>query len=307
MPLTSSDISGLLLPGLKTAFFNTFQEGAHQWMDVATMIPSEKDTEHYAWLGATPTVTEFLDERKPGDMSEYDYFIKNRTWESTIAVDRTALEDDQYGQIAVRVKQMASDANTALDLLTYGALGNGFTGVCYDGLSFFNAAHPLGKLAPVGAVTQSNMGTDALSSASLQAAITQMMRYQNDQGRPMGVIPDRLVVPPELYWEAATLLNSAFYPDVLTTSNQALGINPLKGLLSLTTSPYLADTNNWFLLDTKRVVKAIIMQMRKEFEFEALEQNSETGFLRDKFYYGVRARYNVGYGDWRSAFGSNAG
>ena len=220
---------------------------------------------------------------------------------------RQALEDDQYGQIAIRVKQMAGTANVALDQLVFGVLGGGFVNPCYDSLPFFSAAHPLSKAGAGAPGTQSNMDTAVLSAVSLQAAITQMMRYQNDQGRPMGVVPDVLVIPPELYWEATQLLNSAFFPDPASPGNQDLAMNPLKGLLRLVTSPFLVDTMNWYLLDTKRVVKATILQMRKEFEFEALEQNSETGFLRDTFYYGVRARFNVGYGDWRAAFGANVG
>lgn len=297
MPMTTGDISALLLPGLKTAFFGTFEEMGHQYQDISTLIPSDKDTEHYAWLGALPGVNEFLDERRVGDLKEYEYFIKNKTWESTISVDRAAIEDDQYGQLAIRAKQMGASGAQHLDLLTYGMLEGGFVNPCFDGAAFFGPHTQ-------GGITQVNRAGDALSAASLQAAITKMMRFQDDQGRPMGVIPDKLVVSPENFFEATVLLNSAFYPDLVTTASQELAMNPLKGLLSLTVSPYLASPNNWYLLDTKRVVKAVILQMRKDFEFEALEQNSETGFLKDVFYYGVRARYNAGYGDWRAAFGS---
>ena len=297
MPMTTGDISALLLPGLKTAFFGTFEEMGHQYQDISTLIPSDKDTEHYAWLGALPGVNEFLDERRVGDLKEYEYFIKNKTWESTISVDRAAIEDDQYGQLAIRAKQMGASGAQHLDLLTYGMLEGGFVNPCFDGAAFFGPHTQ-------GGITQVNRAGDTLSAASLQAAITKMMRFQDDQGRPMGVIPDKLVVSPENFFEATVLLNSAFYPDLVTTASQELAMNPLKGLLSLTVSPYLASPNNWYLLDTKRVVKAVILQMRKDFEFEALEQNSETGFLKDVFYYGVRARYNAGYGDWRAAFGS---
>jgi len=297
MPMTTGDISALLLPGLKTAFFGTFEEMGHQYQDISTLIPSDKDTEHYAWLGALPGVNEFLDERRVGDLKEYEYFIKNKTWESTISVDRAAIEDDQYGQLAIRAKQMGASGAQHLDLLTYGMLEGGFVNPCFDGAAFFGPHTQ-------GGITQVNRAGDALSAASLQTAITKMMRFQDDQGRPMGVIPDKLVVSPENFFEATVLLNSAFYPDLVTTASQELAMNPLKGLLSLTVSPYLASPNNWYLLDTKRVVKAVILQMRKDFEFEALEQNSETGFLKDVFYYGVRARYNAGYGDWRAAFGS---
>ena len=299
MPMTEGDISGLLLPGLKTAFFNTFAEQAHLYQQIATVIPSDKAQEHYAWLGALPGVNEFVDERKLADMTEYDYFIQNKKWESTISIDRAALEDDQYGQLAMRAKQMASTANQHLDLITFGLLATGFSQKCFDNTPFFGTHVQ-------GGISQTNTSSDALSATSLQTAITAMMRFKDDQGRPMGVMPDLLVVAPENYWEAYTLMHSAFYPDAVISANQDLGANPLKDMLRILPSPYLPSATNWFLLDTKRVVKAIILQMRKEFEFQALEQNAETGFLRDVFLYGVRARYNVGFGDWRSAFGSSA-
>lgn len=296
MTLVKSDIPQLLTAGLKTAFFQTFGETPAQWDKIATMIVSDKDTEQYAWLGALPGLREFVDERQPGDLKPYSYAIKNRTWESTISIDRTALEDDQYGQIALRIRQMASVAKQHLDTIVFGLLASGFSGSGYDGVPFFGT-HTQGS-------AQNNKGTDVLSSASLQAAITAMMRFTDDQGRPAAVRPDILVVPPELYWEASTLLNSALYPDPLVTANQELSANPLQGLLTLVTTPYLTDSNDWFLLDTKRVVRAVVLQMRKPFEFEALEGSSENGFLRDQYLYGVRARYNVGFGDWRAAFGA---
>jgi phage major head subunit gpT-like protein len=48
----------------------------------------------------------------------------------------------------------------------------------------------------------------------------------------------------------------------------------------------------------------VIFQSRVPVEFAALEGESESGFMRDQYFYGVRARYNVGYGLWQSAFGS---
>ena len=298
MALTSSDIAGLLTPGLKTAFFGTFDQMGHQYRDIATVIPSDKESEHYAWLGAVPLVNEFTDERKAGDFREYDYTIKNKTWESTISVDRAAIEDDQYGEVAMKARSMGQAAVQHLDLITYGQLSNGFTAPCFDGTPYFGQ-HQQGT-----GPAQSNTGDGALTAFSLQEAITAMMRYTDDRGRPMGIMPDRLVVPPELYWDAAALLNSAFYPGDVTQAAQNLSVNTLKGLLTLTCSPYLNDPANWYLIDSKRVVKPVILQMRKDFDFEALEQNSETGFMRDVFYYGVRARYNVGFGDWRAAYGS---
>ncbi len=305
MAIVKSDIPGLLRAGLKTTFFQTFTETAANWDKVTTLIMSDKDTEQYAWLGALPGVREFLDERMAQDMGSYSYAIQNRTWESTIAVDRTVLEDDLYGQIALRIKQMAMVAKTHLDTITFGLLNAGFVNPCYDGLPFFGS-HPTGSVAGVGG-PQINKGTDGLSAQSLQAAITQMMRFTDDQGQPAGVMPNLLVIPPELYWEALQLLNSTFYPDPMPVGSWELGNNPLKGMLTVLTTPYISSQANWFLMDTRRVVKALVLQMRKDFEFSALEGNSEEGFMRDQYLYGVRARYNVGYGDWRAAFGAQVG
>ncbi len=102
---------------------------AAQWDKIATTIPSDKDTEQYAWLGALPGMREFVDERQPGDLKPYDYAIKNKTWESTISVDRAALEDDQYGQIALRVRQMATVAKSHVDSIVFGLLAGGLRAV----------------------------------------------------------------------------------------------------------------------------------------------------------------------------------
>lgn len=297
MTLVSSDIPKLLLAGLKTAFFEQMAQPGALWDQVATLVPSDKDGEQYAWLGALPGVSEFVDERKIAEFPhEYDYAIRNKTWESTLAVDRTALEDDLYGQIALRVKGMAQSARQHLDLIVFGLLQQGFSSPCYDGQPLFGT-HVQGG-------AQTNKGTAALSADALQTAITAMLRLKNDQGRPAGIMPNVLVVPPELQWEARQLLTSTFYPDPVAGANQLLADNPLKGLLKVLTCPYLDNPTNWFLLDTSRVVRALVLQMRKGFEFEALERNSENGFMRDQYLYGVRARYNAGFGDWRCAYGA---
>ena len=294
MTLVKTDISPLLTAGLKTAFFESYETAPVQWEQLVTVIPSDKDKETYAWLGALPGMREFVDERQPGALTAYAYAIVNKTWESTLAIDRTAIEDDLYGQIALRVKSLGAQAKRHLDELVFGLLAQGFTTMSYDGALMFGTHG-----------AQTNKGTDTLTAVSLQAAWTQLMKLQDDQGKPAGIRPDLLVVPPDLQWEAMQILNSDYYPDPVT--GQDLAANPLKGSLKIAVTPYLPNAANWFLLDTSRVVRPLVLQMRVPLEFAALEGSTENGFLRDQYLYGVRARYNVGFGDWRSAFGSQAG
>ena len=132
-----------------------------------------------------------------------------------------------------------------------------------------------------------------------------MMKYRDDRGKMLGVIPDLLVVPPDLQWTAMELLESTYWPGEGSVTAKTTS-NVLKGKLDLLVSPYLTDVNDWFVLSTKGVVKPIILQSRTPIEFAALEADSESGFMRDEYIYGVRARYNAGYGLWQMAYASQA-
>jgi len=298
MPIVRSDIPKLLEAGLRAVFFEAYEGAVGNWERIATVVPSEHDSEKYAWLGSTPKMREFKDERLPAGLLEHDYSIRNKTWEASISVERTALEDDQYGQIKLRVQALGEEARRHQDELVFGLLKDGFDTLCYDGQYFFDTDHVEGDSG-----VQSNKGTAALSASSLQSAITAMMKFKDDKGKPMGVIPDTLVVPPDLKWTAMELLNSVYAPDTVSGKTD-MRQNVLAGALDLIVSPYLTDANDWFLLCTRRVIKPIIFQSRVPVEFAALEANSENGFMRDEYVYGVRARYNVGYGLWQFAYGS---
>jgi len=300
MAIVKSDIPKLLEAGLRAVFFEAYEAAPGDWERIATVVPSEHDTEKYAWLGSVPKMREFKDERVPAGLLPHDYSIKNRTWEASIAVERAALEDDQYGQIKLRVQELAQEAKRHQDELVFSLLKDGFTSLCYDGQYFFDTDHAEGDSG-----TQSNRGTSALSASSLQAAFTAMMKFKDDKGKPMGIIPDALVVPPDLKWTAMELLESVYAPDTAAGKTE-MRKNVLSGALDMIVSPYLSDSNDWLLLCTKRVVKPIIFQSRVPVEFAALEANSENGFMRDEYVYGVRARYNVGYGLWQLAYGNQA-
>jgi phage major head subunit gpT-like protein len=298
MPIVKSDIPNLLEAGLRAVFFDAYESAVGDWERIATVVPSEQDTEKYAWLGSVPKMREFKDERVPAGLLEHSYSIVNKTWESSIAVDRAALEDDQYGQIKLRVQSLADEARRHQDELVFSLLKDGFSSLSYDGQYFFDTDHAEGDSG-----TQSNKGTTALSATSLQTAITSMSKVKDDKGRIMGIVPDTLVVPPDLKWTAMELLESWLAPDTAAnkTDNRR---NVLRNSLDLVVSPYLTDANDWFLLCTRRIVKPVIFQSRVPIEFAALEGSSENGFMRDQYVYGVRARYNVGYGLWQLAYGS---
>jgi phage major head subunit gpT-like protein len=61
----------------------------------------------------------------------------------------------------------------------------------------------------------------------------------------------------------------------------------------------------WFLLDVTRVMRPIILQKRKNYQFVAkTDEKDENVFTRKEFIWGVDARLNVGYGLWQLAYAS---
>ncbi len=309
MALTKSDIPNLLLPGLKTEFDQAYRSQVEDSIanQIATVISTTLPVQRYAWLGATPPMREFVDERRPQGMSEYSVTIEDKTFESTIAVDRRAVEDDQLDLIRLRVRDLANRVSQHRHQIVVQALLAGGTATGYDGVSFFSASHPAS-----GGGTVSNTTASALAAGTLATAMSAMMAFRDDAGIPLGIVPDTLVVGPNLMWDAIELVESPVVVYKATTSagtSPSPYMNAFSGRLRLVVSPYVTGTGQdaWFLLDTKRAIKGIVLQQRSDVpvEFTALESQtgSEAAFMQDRYLYGVRARYNVGYGLWQAAYG----
>lgn len=300
--ITRSDLGALLEAGLRAEFQLSYNRALQNtiYQQIASVIQTQLPTQKYAWLGGLPKMREFTDERVLRQMNRYDYAISDKTWEATVAVERRALEDDQLDAIRLRIQDLGAEAARHKDELVIGQLLAGFTTTGPDGQYFFDTDH--GESGS----PQSNATNAPLDADSLASAISEMMLFTDDSGAPLGVQPDTLVVGPKLRWRAMELLNST-----VVVSNQAVPSyqNVLQGALKLVVTPYITGYQ-WFVLDTSRPIRAIILQERADVpvEFAALDNanSSESAFMRDVLLYGVRARYGVGYGLWQLAYGSNA-
>jgi phage major head subunit gpT-like protein len=61
----------------------------------------------------------------------------------------------------------------------------------------------------------------------------------------------------------------------------------------------------WYVLDTSRPIKPVILQNRRDYAFVAMDQaTDEAVFNRKEYRYGVDGRLNVGFGLWQMAYGS---
>ncbi len=162
-------INNANLKALYAAFNAAFKSGlgqaASQYQQIATVVPSTTGSEEYAWLGQLPGLREWLGDRVVHAIGNHGYTIKNKPFELTVGVPRTAIEDDQYGVYTPLMTEMGRAAEAHPDQLTFGLLKDGRTALCYDGQPFFSTAHKVlnekGK-----EVNVSNLSDDGGSGAS---------------------------------------------------------------------------------------------------------------------------------------------
>lgn len=281
-----------IFKGFKTLFNEAFAGTKPTYEKVATVVPSSTKSEEYGWLGAFPRLRKWVGDRVINSLAAHGYTIKNESWEATVEVNREDIEDDAYGVYTPMIKELGRSAATHPDEIVFGLLAKGFTETCYDGQYFFDTDHK-DEDGPV----QSNKGTKVLSAASYSAARAQMMSLLDAKSTPLGIMPNLLVVPPQLEEAARKIL----YAEQIEGTT-----NTLKNTAELLVAPWLAaNPTAWFLFDTSRAIKPLIFQQRKKPEFVSMDaSNDQNVFMKKQYIYGVDCRDNAGFGLWQLAYGS---
>ncbi len=284
----------------KVLFQKAFETAKPLYEKVATVVPSTTREEAYKWLGKVPRMREWIGDRVIQNLAAFDYTIKNKSWESTVSVDRDDIEDDTIGLYSPLVQSVGNAAATHPDEIVFGLLPDGFTKLCYDGQYFFDTDHK-----DVDGPVQSNKGTAALSHASYAAARSAMMALLDEKGNPLGIMPTLLVVPPQLEETGKKILTAELVPETVGETTIAVS-NVNKGTAELLVVPWLAGhPTKWFLLDVSKPIKPLIFQQRKKPEFVAMDASNDTNvFMRKEYIYGVDCRDNAGFGLWQMAYGS---
>jgi len=283
---------------LKTAFHKSWEEAPVNWPKIAMRVESSSTRNEYKWLSEFPRMRKWIGDKVIKSLEGFSYTILNDDWEATIEVDRNDIEDDNLGIYGPQARMAGYAARQLADEIVFALVNGGFKNKCYDGKTFFATNHPVGNK------NVSNKGTKALSvetfeqaQASFGAARTAMRKFLDDEGRPLGIMPRVLLVPPALEDTARGLMMVERLEDGKP--------NIYKGAAEVVVDARLTSDTAWFLLDTTQPVKPLIYQERKAPIFvEQTDMASDSVFLRKKYRYGVECRGAGGYGFWQMAYGS---
>ena len=296
--------TGLLTKDARSEFMDRYRarDDVALYKELCTPIKSTKDQENYRWLGSMPHLRQWGTGRLAQGLRSESYDVANLKYEVSIEVDRDEIDDDQTGQIKIRLAEMGAVAASAKDYdiaqLFINGASTGYNS--YDGVSFFNAAHVSGASGSqdndiTGTVVASSAPTTAELAGRLKVAIKTMMAFVDDRGHPMANMDASglmIVCPYDMYYQFLEVVNASV---ISATTNVMAGVAQVRA------NPYLTASSGvtWYLCKTSGVVKPFVFQDRRPMEFNQLGPGSEEEFMREKYIFGAVARYRLTYGYWQ--------
>ena len=161
-----------------------------------------------------------------------------------------------------------------------------------DGKALLTTDHPTQS-----ADLRNELATAAdLSEAALEQVYVDIINMKDDRGLRIHIRPRKLIIPPDLKFEADRLLKSALRP---ATADNDINVVKDMGLIpeGSMVNPYLSDTDAWFVrTDAPDGVK---MKMRRD-----IDLSTENDFDTENAKFKSVMRFDVGWTDPRGLFGS---
>lgn len=289
-----------LFKNIVTTFNKALDEAKPMWPQIATRIPSTSSGNDYSWIkDGWPRLREWIGEKHIKYLGAAKYTLNNKSFEATIGVKRDELEDDNHGIYGPIVRGHGDAAAMWPDELVADVVNGAFANECYDGQYMVDTDHPVGDGVVSNKLTKKLDGsTLAKAEGSYGAARVAMMSMKNDEGRPLNILPNMLLVPPALETKAKLLMSA----DKLGDGSP----NPFKGTAEVVVWPQLTDADVWFLIDsTKPLMPFIFQERKKPVPVSQTKADSDDVFNLAVYKFSVEARGNAGYGFWQLVHGSD--
>jgi phage major head subunit gpT-like protein len=281
----------------------TFRDAAEAarpfYPTVCNEVDSNGADEQYGMLGAMPGVREWLGDRKFDELKAADFTIKNRHWQSGLAVLKTSVDDDRLGMYGNLMGELGNEAAHHPDELWFEALSSAESTACFDGQFFFDTDHVWGSSG-----TQSNdltkakaatLPTVAEAGDAYEAARQALMGFKNDQGKLLNrtgmEMSNLLLLCPQ-----ATV--KIFTEALAVPLASGGGTNVVIDRPQIRSFGQLSDPTKFYLFNLSGSMRPFVFQRRAPIT-TGWKGADDMEFKELKFM--TEARYNIGYLAWWKA------
>lgn len=247
--------------------------------DFTMNVDSNKASENYPIVGDAPRLTRFDDVIEIKSMSDALVNLPNLDYGMGIKIKKKELEDDQTGAIKMRVGESTAELDDQKRRIVLESLESG--ALVYDGVPFFDDAHPARGLAPA---FDNNLGisgtTSALVQTDLHLGIEALLAMRDEAGRMVNKSLSKLgiIAPPGFRRQ---ILEAVQAPVTNNTSN--VGVSGIDWRIVF--SAELVNTGRWYLFNLSGRIKPFLLQSRIAGEMEDEYIKAERAFA---FYTTVR-------------------
>ncbi len=286
------------LRSLTGKFDNGAQSAPPFFPNLCSEVTSDGADEEYGLLGGFPGMREWLGDRDFKQLRGAKWTIENKEYEASLAIPRTAIEDDRLAIFGPIMEQLGMEASQHPDELLFNLIENAESGECFDGQNFFDTDHLWGDSgAQSNDLTYDASDHTAVTVAEAKAAFNNALAaiagFKTDQGKYLN--PHIFDINQSVLLLCNVALRQVF-EDALTVRLQATGgDNVVLARPRIVSSAMYTSTVKFDVYRTDRPLRPFIFQKRRPLQRQ-MKGLDDREFKDVKFM--ADARYNMGYGAW---------
>jgi hypothetical protein len=283
------------LPALDEVYFDEYQQAEDPRSKLFSIESTDREliqTQEVTSLGLFTVTGE-------GEIANKDQFSqgypKNFTvskYAKAIGISDEMMADDRWALISKMVKSLARSAKETEIVLAMNVLNNAFgSEKSADGIAIISASHP----SEVG--NQSNTLSVAadLSYTSAQEMEKLFREAKDSRGKRLLLKPKVVLVSESERHNAIEIFQSPYKANTANNNVNSLGQG---GQLEILSSPYLTDSDAWFMLADP------MDHGLKIFERQKMSTKTSEDTLAGVLYYKAEFRQALGCDKWRGIAGT---
>ena len=249
MPINTGSNPKLLQPGLETIWGINYTEVPKEWSRVFTTKKSKKAWEEvqqltgFALFGVkSEGAPVAYDTSTQGFFARYNHAV----WASGFVLTEENIDDNLYESLGEQYTEaMAFSGRQTEEQVAFNILNRAFNSsyTYLDGLELCSTVN----LNFSGGTYQNELTTAAdLSEASLEQSCIDIGNFTDDRGKQIAIMPDTLIIPVDLEFEAERILKSIQRPESANNDINALrSTGKFPG--GVVVSHYLTDADAYFI------------------------------------------------------------
>lgn len=239
---TTATFAYLLGTSMNKRLLKDYQAWPAEWQKFCTITPirdfKQQTRVRLGAFGSLPLVAEDTAYASVSLTDTAATYVPQKRGNLVTVSRETIVNDDLFAIKQIPTKLAVAAAYTLAEFV-YSFLSS--NPAIYDGSALFTSGAP-----------HNNLGSSALSTASMQGGVTAMREQTNLASKRIGLRPRYLVVPPELEWSAIVATRSAGVPG--SPNND---INPMMGYVTPIVSPQLSSPTQWFFVADPAIIDTI--------------------------------------------------